>query len=254
MSRPHGPRCQSVERSQWAAIGNQLAYKKKQMDLILRRSLQSSPGEAEALGLVYAFVPAHGASQASAVARKMSNTLSESLGLSVLLADFYARGYPLWGTPEAPQRLDGRTWGTFTRTGETFDTLEAREAHPREIRRVLDRARRLYTVTCADLTESKEVASLEVLRQADAIFIVSSSDAASLEIVRQRAAWLRAIHLQDRCGLLLHRADGGFSLPEAESRTGIAVRSLVDTPEELGRLAAELAADCPPELLTAEAC
>jgi hypothetical protein len=224
------------------------------MDLILRRSLQGSPGVTEAHGLVYAFVPAHGASKAGTVARELSRTLSEGLGLSVLLADFYARGFPLWGTTEAPQRLDGRTWGAFVTPGEAFDTLEAREAHPREIRRLLDHARRLYKVTCADLTESKEVVSMEVLRQADAIFIVSSSDAASLEIVRYRAAWLRSIGLEGHSGMLLQRVAGGCSVPEVEERTGLPVCSAVDTGEELGRLAAWLGATRHPECVTAEAC
>jgi hypothetical protein len=216
--------------------------------------MRGSPDETEAGGLVYAFVPAHGGSKAGAVARELSRTLSEGLGLSVLLADFYARGFPLWGTAEAPQRLDGQTWGAFVTPGEAFDTLEAREAHPREIRRLLDHARRLYKVTCADLTESKEVVSLEVLRQADAIFIVSSTDAASLEIVRHRAAWLRSIDLEDRSGLLLHRVGGGYSVLEAEELTRLAVCSVVDTGEELGRLAAWLAAARDPEFVRAEAC
>lgn len=224
------------------------------MDLILRRSLKGSSGVSEATGLVYAFVPAHGASKAGAVARELSRTLSEDLGLSVLLADFYARGFPLWGTSEEPQRLDGHTWGAFVTPGEAFDTLEAREAHPREIRRLMDHARRLYKVTCADLTESKEVVSLEVLRQADAIFIVSSSDAASLDIVRHRVAWLRSIDLEDRSGLLLHRVAGGLSVPEAEERTGLPVCSVVDTREELRRLAAWLGASRQPECATAQAC
>jgi hypothetical protein len=224
------------------------------MDLILRRSLHNSPGETEARGPIYAFVPAHGASKAAAVVRELSCKLSEGLGLSVLLADFCARGFPLWGTTEAPQRLDGHTWGAFVTPGQTFDTLEAREAHPREIRHLLDRARRLYKVTCADLTEAKEVASLEVLRQANGIFIVSSSDAASLELVRYKTEWLRSIDLEANTGLLLHRAPGGLSVPEAEERTGLAVCSVVDTSEELGRLAAWLAAARDPEFMSAEAC
>lgn len=237
-----------------SANGIRLAWIENEMDLILRRSLQCSPGEPEAPGLVYAFVPAHGASKAGAVSRELSRTLSEGLELSVLLADFYARGFPLWGTTEAPQRLDGRTWGAFVTPGEAFDTLEAREAHPREIRRLLDHARRLYNITCADLTEAKEVVSLEVLRQADAIFIVSSTDAASLELVRYRVAWLRSIDLEKRSGLLLNRVAGGVSVTDAEERTGLPVCSVVDTNAELRRLAAWLGASHHRECVTAEAC
>jgi len=224
------------------------------MDLILRRSLKGSSGVSEATGLVYAFVPAHGASKAGTVARDLSRTISESLGSSVLLADFYSRGFPLWGTVEAPQRLDGRTWGAFVTSGEAFDTLEAREAHPCEIPRLLDHARCLYNVTCADLTEAKEVVSLEVLRQADGVFIVSDSDAASLEIVRLRAEWMRSIGLEGDSGMLLQRVSGGLSVPEAEERTGLPVCSVVDTSEQLELLATWLGSSQRSAQVRAQAC
>jgi len=173
------------------------------------------------------------------VAREVSRRLAE-LGHSVLLSDFYAHGFPLWGTAEAPQRLDGHTWGAFVTHGEDFDTLEAREAHPREIRRLLDCARHRYQVTCADLTQSKEVVALEVLRQADSIFVVCASDPASLNLAQFKATWLRSIDLDQKCGLLLHRVPGGASAREAEERTGLPVCAVVDSAEDLQHLAAWL--------------
>src|SRR5271155_1845761 len=168
------------------------------MELTLRKS-QSSPGSgaSEAPGQVYAIVPAHGESNADAVAKHLSRELSEAYGLSVLLADFCTRGFPLWGTPEAPQRLDGRTWGAFLRSQNgVFDTLEAREAHPRNIRRLLDHARGRYQVICADLSEARESSALEVLRNSDSIFLVTNSDQASLDLAAYRAAWLRSMDLE----------------------------------------------------------
>jgi Flp pilus assembly CpaE family ATPase len=153
-----------------AAFGRRVAFPKGEMQLTT--------------GSVFAFVPADGGSKARAVARELSRALGESRECPVLMADFNSLGFPLWGTGEAPQRLDDQTFGAFVTPGETFDTLEAREAHPREVRRILKRARDLYNVTCADLTEAKEVVALEVLRQADSIFIVSDSDSASLDMAR----------------------------------------------------------------------
>jgi Flp pilus assembly CpaE family ATPase len=191
---------------------------------------------------VYAFLPAHGESNAGGVVKQLCRSLSEDAGRSVLLADFYSRGFPVWGTPEAPQRLDRQTWGAFLTPGFPFDTLETREAHPREIHRLLDRARMQYGITCADLTDAKQVAVLEMLRAADWIFVVSGSDAASLEMAKYKAEWLRSIDLEANSGLLLHRVPGGVSAPEAEDITGLPVCALVDRTEELNRLAAWLAA------------
>lgn len=188
-------------------------------------------------GSVFAFVPAHGDSKAEEVARELSRSLSEELGHSVLLADFYARGFPLWGTPEAPQRLDGQTWGAFVTQGDAYDTLEAREAHPREIPRLLDHARARYHVTCADLTQAKEVVALEVLRQADSIFVVSNSDAASLAFVQFKATWLRLVGVGERVSLLLRCVPGGASAREAEERTGLRVSAVIETEENLDGLA-----------------
>ncbi len=219
------------------------------MKFTLRRSSKNGMGESAAPGSVYAFVPALAESKASPLARELSRTLSESLGFSTLLADFYARGFPLWGTTEAPQRLDSHTWSTFVTPGEAFDTLEGREAHPSAVRRLLDRARELYNVTCADLTEAKEVVALEVLRQADSIFIVSSSDAASLEMVRYKARWLRTIDLGHNSGLLLRRVPGGSSPAEVEERTGLPVCATIDSPDQIRNFAAWLAATRNPKCL-----
>jgi hypothetical protein len=214
------------------------------MEVPIRRSkVPPGSGESEASGQVYAIMPAHGGSNADKVAGQLSRELSESYGLSVLLADFCTHGFPLWGAPEAPQRLDGRTWGAFLRSNtDVFDTLEAREAHPRNIHRLLDHARGRYHVTCADLSEARESSALEVLRHSDSIFMVTTSDLPSIELARYRAAWLRSMDLEDRSALLLHRVAAGISGAEAEDRTGLPVCAAVDDHTELRHLAEWLAA------------
>jgi hypothetical protein len=197
----------------------------------------------EASGFVYAIMPAHGGSNADTVARQLSREFAESYRLSVLLADFCARGFPLWGATDAPHRLDGRTWGAFLRShGEVFDTLEAREAHPRNILHLLDHARGRYQVTCADLSEAKESPAQEVLRHSNSIFLVTNSDPSSLELAKYRAAWLRSLGLEDRSGLLLNRVAAGVGGAEAEDRTGLPVCSVMHDRHELNRLAGWLAA------------
>jgi Flp pilus assembly CpaE family ATPase len=201
----------------------------------------AGPSESEALGPVYAIVPAHGGSNADSVAKSLSRELSEGYSLSVLLADFCSHGFPLWNSAEPPQRFDGRTWGAFVTPGEIFDTLEAREAHPRHISRLLEHARVRYNVTCADLSEAKESSAVEVLRNADSIFLVANSDRRSVEQACIRAAWLRSLDLEDRTALLLNRVSGGTSGAEAEDCTGLPVCAAVSTARDLQRLAEWLA-------------
>lgn len=211
------------------------------MEVRMRKS-PPGPDEPEASGQVYAIVPAHGGSNADEVAAQLSRELAEGYRLSVLLADFCTHGFPLWETPEAPQRLDGRTWGAFLRSNRgVFDTLEAREVHPRNIHRLLDHARGRYHVTCADLSEARESSALEVLRHSDSIFLVTNSDPASIEQARYRAVWLRSMDLEERTALLLRRVADGVSGVEAEDRTGLPVCAAVNDPRELHHLAGWLA-------------
>ena len=126
--------------------------------------------------------------------------------------------------------------------GEVFDTLEAREAHPRHISRLLDHARTRYHLTLADLSEAKESSALEVLRHSDSIFLIANSDRHSIEQTRYRAAWLRSMDLEDRAALLLNRVSGGVSGAEAEDRTGLPVCASVATSRDLRCLAEWLAA------------
>ena len=224
-------------------IGSAVALSIAGMEMTLRSTeVPTVPGVTEAPGTVYAFVPAHGQSNAGVVVKGLCQTISEELGLSVLLADFYSRGFPLWGTPEAPQRLDRQSWGAFLTPGVPFDTLEAREAHPREIKRLLNHARSQYRVTCADLSDAKQVAALEMLRHADWIFVVSGSDKPSLEMAKYKAAWLRSLDLEENSGLLVHRVPGGAGVAECEDISGLPVCALVDNNQELDRLAMWLAA------------
>lgn len=214
------------------------------MGILLRESQFSGPAPSEASGLVYAFVPAHGHSATGAVSRELSRVLAESHGLTVLLADFYARGFPVWGTMEAPLRLDRKSWAEFITEGAWFDSLEAREAHPREIPRLLDHARSKYAVTCADLRGAKEIAAVEVLRNSDAIFLITESDKASVELAKFKAAWLRSMGLEENAAVVLREVPGGAGALHAEQRIGLPVCEKLTGGETIERLAAWLRPEC----------
>jgi hypothetical protein len=186
----------------------------------------TDPVGSPASGPIYSFVPADGASPASAVAGQLSRVLSKEFGQSVLLAEFDAPAHSEWHG-EAPRRLDGRTWGAFLFESNGHDVLDAREVNPRQLESVLDYAREHYALVCADLSGAREAHAVEVLRQSDAVFVVGATDAASIEMVRDKADWLRSLDLEDRCGLLLWRTPQGASALEAEDLTGLPVCGIV---------------------------
>ena len=160
----------------------------------------------------------------------------------MLLADFEPAGYSVWRATHAPRRLDGRTWGAFVFEGSSYDVLDAREVHPRQLRPVFTYASDHYSVVCADLSGAKEAHAMEVLRVSDAVFLVSSADWPSLAMAREKADWLRGIDLGDKSGLLLWTAPQAATVTQAEDYTGLPVCSLLDGAEQVGRLAAWLAA------------
>src|SRR5277367_5291212 len=107
-------------------------------------------------GTLVSFLPAHGDSRAGAVAEQLSRTLTEGFGLAVLLANFENRGNSVWQSARQRRRLDGRTWGAFVDESRGVKTLDAYEAHPRQIGRLMDYARKNYSTICADLTGARE--------------------------------------------------------------------------------------------------
>jgi hypothetical protein len=219
------------------------------MESLLRESEVLPGGRANSAvsapvsGSIFSFVPAHGGSRAGAVAEQLSRTLTEGLGIAVLLADFDSQGYSPWRAHAAPHRLDGHTWGAFVFDSEDLDVLDAREVHPRELARLLDFARDNYAAVCADVTGAREAHALEVLRASDGIFLVGGTDDASIEGLREKTAWLKSIDLDDRCGLLVRRSDGGAEPEQVEDLTGLPVSGLIETDGHMITLARWLAAN-----------
>ncbi len=194
-------------------------------------------------GTLVSFVPAHGESRVSAVAKPLSRTLAEGFGLAVLLADFENRGNSVWNSARSQHRLDGRTWGAFVYEADGVKTLDACETHPRHIGRLMEYARTNYSTILADLTGAREAHSREVLAASDAIFLVTGSDHASLEGVREKAEWLQSMGLSDRVALLLERSGDGPDVDQVEDQTGLPVCSLIETEAHIEGFARWLASN-----------
>jgi Flp pilus assembly CpaE family ATPase len=197
--------------------------------------------EVSGSGSIFAFVPAHSGSRASAVAQQLSRTFSEGLGVTVLLADFDRRGCSVCSATETPKRLDHSTWGAFVSEVNGIPVLKAPDVKPRQLGRLLDYARRRFPIVCADLTGASEAYAVEILRASASIFVVSGSDAASLQAVRGKMNWLRSLNLADEAGLLLEHTPHGANAGEAEEKSGVPVCSLVENAAQITQLATWLA-------------
>jgi Flp pilus assembly CpaE family ATPase len=199
-------------------------------------------------GSVFSFLPANGASKAGAVAQQLSRTLTEGFGIAVLLASFDTRTRSKFSPPmETPRRLDGRSWTAFVSKfdgeADEIDVLDACDAHPRQLRPVLENVRGSYGIVCADLTGAKPAHVLETLRASDAIFLAGSCDPASLEALEEKIDWLRSVDLDRNCCLLLERSRNSREIEEVEELTGLPVCSLVENDRQVEQLAAWLAAN-----------
>jgi len=197
-------------------------------------------------GSIFAFLPAHSGSRTGAVARHLGRTLAEGLGVTVLLADFdqgAASASLAERAAETSPWPDARTWRSCVSEVDSVRVLNAREVKPRPLRRLLDYAREHVHMICADLSAAGEAQALEVVRAADAVFLVTGSDVASLKGIREKMDWLRssAPDSVDQCGLLLEHTPHGVSAAEAEERTGVPVCGFVDSASHVVQLATWLA-------------
>jgi hypothetical protein len=109
------------------------------------------------------------------------------------------------------------------------------------VRNLVSAAEARYEVICVDLTGAPEPAATTILYHAHSVFLVSDSDTDSLESARAAAARYARLKLEDRLALLLRRTPGGLRPDLAEDFAGVPVCGLVETPEQLCRLARWLA-------------
>lgn len=178
--------------------------------------------------------------EATLTTRALARTLAESLDASVLLANFAADGFPVWG---AAARLSARGWSEALSQDHAHDLLEGHRLHPSEIENALERARSEYSVTFADLNGASPSIAAEVLRHADSVFLVSATDHGSLEVASCKAEWLHSFNLEDKTGLLLCKRSGGAGPAEFEERTGLPVCAFIDGKAGIRRVAEWIAAE-----------
>jgi hypothetical protein len=161
----------------------------------------------------------------------LSRTWTEDLGLNVLLATF-AHGDVAPAGAQRQVRL--------YRSGG-IDVMEAGLSGPGAVADLLEFGRKRYDIVVVDLTGARETVAIEVLRASTSILFVCDSLSATLNAVADQSMRLRALNLEERCGLLLDCVPGGLRPDLAEELAGLPVCGLTGSRQQVHDLARWLA-------------
>lgn len=189
----------------------------------LRDQVKKSADLCEGTNSVFAFMPAKQGAGATTIALNTAVAAASKWGKRVFLGDFDLNGgilrfvlqlNPSSSIVNAGLSLDSpedAAWSRFMAQAAGIDVLHSGRLQPElrvepwQLRRLLEQIRRGYDVVCADLSGNFEAYSLEVMRQSQKIFIVTTPELPSLHLAREKIQFLRQMHLWDRVGVILNR-------------------------------------------------
>jgi Flp pilus assembly CpaE family ATPase len=123
---------------------------------------------------------------------------------------------------ENAHQLDENLWEKLVKSFGQLDVLPAGRLVPGfridaiQIRYLLEFARPNYKAICLDLSGILEKFSIEILHEANQIFMVCTPEVPSLHLARERLRFLRTLDLGDRVKILLNRAQRHTLIPIAE--------------------------------------
>jgi pilus assembly protein CpaE len=209
----------------------------------LSEHLKLHPPTLGKLGQVYAYLPAKGGVGASTIAANAAWAHSRLPGANVMLADFdvysgvtgfmfgVEHDYSIKDVAKCNDDLDEDSWKRLVKRVGNVDLLlsgapildEGISTH--QLTRIVDYARKSYSVVGVDLADSFDDRSLAVMREASRILLVTTPDLASLRAARQKALALRRLDLEDKTKLLVNRASRKMELglDEVENTVGLPV-------------------------------
>jgi Flp pilus assembly CpaE family ATPase len=195
-----------------------------------------------------AFLPSRAGTGTTTLACHLSRTMAAESSNRVLLADFdlvsstlryvlnFNQGTTIRDAADSMEVMDEWRWQQIVVRMGGLDVLNAGSLNPRRslrtdrVRQLLEFAASQYQVICADLSGNMEAYSLEVLRSAGAIFIVTQPDPLSLGAARDKVEFLQTLGLAPRAGLLLRQTPHS-TLPAAsqvEKFCGLPVSGVFD--------------------------
>ncbi|MEO8025396.1 MAG: hypothetical protein ABI823_02925 [Bryobacteraceae bacterium] len=227
-------------------------------EVLARVAVAAANRGAPALHLnLCAFLPARAGVGTSTLACHLSRALTDEAAERILLADFDLvsspvryllntnQGLTMRDAVELLDCMDVWRWQQTVAHLGGLDVLAAGRLNPRRplrtgtVRRLLAFAAPQYEIVCADLSGNMESFSLEVLRSAGSICMVTTADRLSLGAARDKADFLESLGLRQRAALLV-RQDPGIKVPsirDLESFCGLPVLGVFDYSADRSRYA-----------------
>ncbi len=210
----------------------------------IAKQLSRHPAPTVRMGDIYAFLPAKPGVGASTLAVSTSCALAVELGARALLLDCdLVAGTTkfllnLGETPsmvsalDQAERLDEDLWSQLVGKWKNLDVLHAGELDPPEslssqaLDRVLAMARTQYDTICVDLASSMDPFTVQVMREARQIFLVTTPEIVALHMAADRLQNLKELGMSDKVSLLLNRKTTmrhGLTDDEAAKLVGLTV-------------------------------
>lgn len=196
---------------------------------------------------LYSFLPAKAGVGATTVALNTAVALSRLPDTNVLLIDFDLHNgiaafllklsprYTVVDALERADRLDQDIWAKLAWPVGTLDLLPAgrlapeAQVEPERLQMLLAFARRFYQVICVDHSGMLEQHSLEVLRESERIFVVTTAEVPALHLGAEKLRLLRELGLAERVEILLNRAHSRslLSKEQIEQMLGASIRASI---------------------------
>jgi pilus assembly protein CpaE len=210
----------------------------------LAEQLTKRPPPVVRLGDLYAFLPAKPGVGASTIAVSTSCALSDELHIRTLLLDCdlmagvtkfllkLGNSSSIVNALDHADALDEDLWSQMVGHWDGLEVLHAGELVPptnltsASLEVVLGFARGLYDTICADLASSLDPFTVQIMREARRIFLVTTPELVPLYLAADRLRRLKDLGLAEKVSLLLNRKNPGhrgLSDGEAAQLAGLPV-------------------------------
>ena len=210
----------------------------------IARQLSKHPAPQVRLGDLYAFFPAKPGVGSSTITVSTSCALADELHVHTLLLDCdlmagvtkfllkLGTSSSIVNALEHADTLDEDMWSQIVGKWDSLDVLHAGELAPpntltaASLEVVLGFARAQYDTICADLASSLDPFTVQIMREARRIFMVTTPELVPLYLAADRLKHLKDLGLADKVSLLLNRKNPshrGLSDHEASQLVGMPI-------------------------------
>ncbi len=187
------------------------------------RQLAKRPAPVVRLGDLYAFFPAKPGVGSSTITVSTTCALADELHIRTLLLDCdlmagvtkfllkLGNSSSIVNALEHADTLDEDLWSQMVGHWDGLDVLHAGELAPpatltaASLEVVLGFARAQYDTVCADLASSMDPFTVQIMREARRIFLVTTPELVPLYMAADRVRHLKELGLADKVSLLLNR-------------------------------------------------